>query len=356
MVLGRRRHTMRLHTALVSVSALCAVCAHADDTEHRNLLARRLKTDRNKQEIKSARTASCVFDVLHAMTYLSQAGVSIDAATRKCHNPTRDAGANSALCSVSMTQMLESFAYAASFLSAIAIDCTNEANVDAACASSVTALVGAMGDLAQAGSGMSYDCPGASNHPGRRLDEEAMLNASKVENSVAETHVTDALEDRRLWSPIQNPVWTRVPAGQQPIAVRNYNTENAYCGIYAAQATFFLARAGLNINEAAHNCPGLTDADSVTDRALCGVDVTGALLSVINVGSFVAGAVAQCQHGLNAPAACSADIMKLVAAMTVVANAAQGIFISCVNHVSIPETPLRRLVQNKTVAEGNVLV
>lgn len=307
--------------------------------EGRNLLSRRLQpAERNAHLTYQARTASCVFDVLHGSTYLAQAGTSIDAATRKCHGPTTHTNENKALCSVSVTQIIESFAYAASFMSSVAIDCTNQDNWRAACSAAITNLVGAIGDLAQAGSGMSYDCPGAANHPGvRRLNETAKSDGENLQN----------MTKRRLWSPIEDPVWT-YQAHMDNMHSKNQKAEDAFCGIYSAQSAFFLARAGLNINEAVYTCPGVA-AGSEPDKAVCGIATSGIILSLVNVASFISGAVAQCQHGVNAPAACTADVTKLVAALTVVANAAQGIFVSCVNGDTEMIAPApRRLQQDNT--------
>lgn len=335
------RCSFLIHVLYFLVSLASAAPGTQDERE---LFSRRLFDLRGGQPITQARTASCVFDALHAATYIAQAGTSIDAATRKCHGPTQDAGANSALCSVSVSQIIESFSYAASFLSIIAVDCTDESNFRADCAASITGLIGALGDFAQAGSGMSYDCPGTKNHPGRRLNETEAFghDASTTVTAAENVEVVDRHQDekrnesfsmeekqqRRLWSPIQNPVWTRYPGGNSEVAVRNHKAESAFCGIYSAQATFFLARAGLNINEAVHTCPKATTG---VQKAVCGGDVSVILLSLVNVASFISGAVAQCEHGLNAPAACAADITKLIAAMGVVSAAAQGIFVSCVN-------------------------
>lgn len=313
--------------AIFGHSTLGTQAETTHESSSRNLLSRRLFPVRGDYEIFQARTASCVFDVLHGSTYIAQAGTSIDAATRKCQMPTPIDGANQALCSVSITQLIESFSYAASFFSSVAIDCTDRANFKAACASSITALVGAIGDFAQAGSAMSYDCPGTKNHPPRRLEKKDNETVATMEN------ITQTLEEaRRLWSPIQNPVWTRYGAGgRSEVAVRNYKAELAFCGIYSAQAAFFLARAGININEAVHTCPVTSATAKAEDNAICGIDVSGVILSVVNVASFISGAVAQCQHGLNPAAGCTADVTKLVAAMAVVANAAQGIFVACVD-------------------------
>jgi hypothetical protein len=250
------------------------------------------------------------------------------------------------LCAVSITEIVESFTFAASFLSSVATDCvTGGPNVQAQCASDITGLIAAVADLAQAGSGIDYDCT-------RRLVE---ANDTSVDEEVAyaipSPGTKSLLETRQLWSPERFPVWSKNPAAapyarppvsKQSRAERNYHAETAYCVIYAAQATWFLARAGLDINDATYDCAATT-MHSRLKTAACSASVSGIILSFSYVASYISGAAAQCAHGMNPKAACAGDISKLVAALGVTAAASSGMSAACV-------TPPRRLTEVKETA------
>eukprot|EP00929_Paragymnodinium_shiwhaense_P012377 TRINITY_DN11945_c0_g1_i4.p1 TRINITY_DN11945_c0_g1~~TRINITY_DN11945_c0_g1_i4.p1 ORF type:complete len:361 (+),score=41.63 TRINITY_DN11945_c0_g1_i4:202-1284(+) len=313
---------------------------------------------RRLSDQKQLAQASCILNVGHGQLYLAQAGVAIDQATRKCNNPTTGGGSNAALCTVSVSEIIASFSYATAFLSMVANDCLVPhcgeqpcTNPEAVCAASITALAAATAEMVQSGAGLSYDCPGAVNSQYRRLQENrTRSDAAGAETAASKTGrvklARSASESNAQWSPVQRPVWEG-PGGDTKTSENDVSVQSAFCAIYIAQSAWYLARASLDIKEATLSCPGVTDASSDTAQALCGVDVTGVILSAMHMASFISGAVAQCSRGDNAGAACAGDGLKLAAAITQVANAAQGIFTACGHacrdRVTEPGDPLRRL-------------
>eukprot|EP00929_Paragymnodinium_shiwhaense_P037069 TRINITY_DN19814_c0_g2_i1.p1 TRINITY_DN19814_c0_g2~~TRINITY_DN19814_c0_g2_i1.p1 ORF type:complete len:414 (-),score=74.17 TRINITY_DN19814_c0_g2_i1:305-1483(-) len=342
---------------------------------------RRLQpTERTPEEQRNADIASCVFDVLHGTTYLTQAGTAIDSSTRRCATKCVEGthacgGQQQALCSVGVTEVIQSFLFAGSFLSFAASDCPAAGFMPPRCAGEILSLVAGLGDLAQAGSGTSYDCPNANNHPHRRLrgDESSKMDEKneklpplpKAEEGhywedVELKHPSPEMEElmnlntsiaewfetsphaRRLWSAPSNPfmqqgVWmqpNRPAPPQQSPQERNFHEQNAFCGIYAAQGAWFLARAGMEINLIKNDCAnmfsgGLFNGYTDREKARCIGTFANVLTSVIYVASYISGAAAQCLHGTNVMAGCIGDLTKLNAALGTVAKSGARIADVC---------------------------
>eukprot|EP00929_Paragymnodinium_shiwhaense_P074489 TRINITY_DN38139_c0_g1_i1.p1 TRINITY_DN38139_c0_g1~~TRINITY_DN38139_c0_g1_i1.p1 ORF type:complete len:409 (+),score=77.83 TRINITY_DN38139_c0_g1_i1:74-1300(+) len=404
----KQRRSSLLSLAAVALWTAPAVAEPQPPMLNETQEGRRLQpTERTPEQQKNADIASCVFDVLHGATYLTQAGTAIDSSTRRCQTKCvmgthACGGQQQALCSVGVTEVIESMLFAASFLSFAGADCPAAGFMPPRCAGEVLSLIAALGDLAQAGSGTSYDCPNANNHPGRRLEDKDfevprpetegyywkdvemerpgpdLQELLKLNASMAEWLEKTSPDARRLWSAPQNPYWqntglwtrpNRPAPPQQTPQERNFHEQNAFCGIYAAQGAWFLARAGLEINLIKDDCRnmfnggilvGYTDAE----KARCIGTFGNVLTSVVYVASYIAGAASQCMHGSNVMAGCIADLTKLNGALGKVAKSAARMSYECSGTsfptpaptVAPPATPRRLTEEERSDDATEVLV
>jgi len=147
--------------------------------------------------------AVCFVDVGQATLFLGQAGLYIDAARKACnkhYDPTRGLDQahwteqEMAHCSESISSVVYSFSFVASYISAAASNCAHTLNLAGYCASDVTNLVADLGVLAASASGMHATCNrdeyGYYLHGPHPLEQ---IGAAKVRDQIA-----NALATRRL--------------------------------------------------------------------------------------------------------------------------------------------------------------
>lgn len=370
-----------LRPAALFASVWCALGVEAAENPLPPFLekARRLAPgpgQRTPQQQRDADIGSCIFDTLHAGTYIAQAGTAIDSSTRRCAKQcalgTHSCGEQAkALCAVSITEIIQSFLFAGSFLGFAANECPEDSvakgtNYPENCGGAILAMVAGIADVAQAGAALSYDCPKGKNYPGRRLDTEEARQAyqfnatdkdhywEEVKPDVSEdmktlmetnkslTEMFKDAEERRLWSPPRNPYWqnpvwshsNRPPPGNQLPQERNFHEQVAFCSIYAAQGAWYLARAGMEINLITNDCKnlfngGLLAGFTQDEKARCIGTFANMITAILYVASYVSGAAAQCAHGVNMMAGCIADMTKLLAALGVVATQGSRMYNKC---------------------------
>eukprot|EP00928_Gymnodinium_smaydae_P074866 TRINITY_DN57887_c0_g1_i1.p1 TRINITY_DN57887_c0_g1~~TRINITY_DN57887_c0_g1_i1.p1 ORF type:complete len:336 (+),score=47.68 TRINITY_DN57887_c0_g1_i1:46-1053(+) len=104
----------------------------------------------------------CVVDAAQASMVLGTAGTNIAAAADNC--PTKRLGQT---CAINVNNVIASFSFCASFLSAAASDCSQSihgtTNSDAKCASSITKIIAALNKMASAANAIDSTCNPAEN-------------------------------------------------------------------------------------------------------------------------------------------------------------------------------------------------
>jgi len=356
------------------------------------------------------RTAACVFNSLQVVTYLAQAGNAIDEATRSCHkdgihNPTWEKKGE-VQCWVDVTTVIESFGFATAFLAAAVNQCGMNMNLDDQCASDIAGTVAAVADMMQAAAGMSMDCPDGKDFHG--TPKPIIVPNNPGPNYKTRDHMSELQKE---WS-----------------------GEVAQCTIDAFEATFFLARAGINIDAAVQVCPpnnkfisnftllgegmcepgsyrqgsattceacaqecsgdgqcqgfsfeytlpapdnsgsckihtnqvtgvnpaftsvGCYQREVLSDHPeFCATSVTGVIYSFSYVAAYIAGAAAQCEHGMMPKAACASDVARLVGSLAFAASAGSSMLNSCVRGGKEPGEEVGQVIPAGTNTQRRML-
>mmetsp|Transcript_22754 Transcript_22754/g.34040 ORF Transcript_22754/g.34040 Transcript_22754/m.34040 type:complete len:153 (+) Transcript_22754:3-461(+) len=105
---------------------------------------------------RGLRPAQCVLDVDLGVAFLARAGLQIDWLRRECHLPiNRDVEQ----CSLGVFSVISSVAWAARYLSQIALDCPDIARSKGACGAMVANFVAVAAALGPLVSGVTDHCP-----------------------------------------------------------------------------------------------------------------------------------------------------------------------------------------------------
>jgi len=264
-------------------------------------------------EAKEAKGAACFFDSAQATTFLAQAGTSVDQSTRDCVKAGIESDPKGeAVCAADVGNILKSFAFTTSFLASAINSCGMfsgaKPDVKAQCTADITGLVGAISAIEMGGSGIEAFCNPDGKGPYRAAE-------------TAGQHVDGRAS---LDNPLQADKYNPNPATQN-YKQRHYTATTAYCVIYSAQSTWFLARAGLNINAAAEACE-----DKANNEAMCAATASAVVSSFSAAVSYISGAAETCAHSIKVPgAACAAHISMVTAGMAGIAAAGASVSKSC---------------------------
>merc|ERR1719507_304605 len=279
--------------------------------------------------------SSCMFDALLAMQYLGQAGVAITQGVRDCDHGKDGVSA----CTTDVSNAVASFGFVATFLSAMMNECPIRDNMGFAqrgigelykttrrtmCAEQSSRLVASLASISAGAAGISEMCmPGKARSNrglppagGRRLDSVGFV------------------KDRKL--------------------------DVASCVFDTVGATFYLARAGVVIDEAAQLC-----GERFGSPAKCASSVSAVVEAFGYVGMFLANSVAQCAREAGLPldeafeATCAADISQVVAGLSGIAESGSAMAVSCGDDETVPFNQkfghhgLRHLTTSSLTAELN---
>jgi len=247
-------------------------------------------------------TATCIFNVMEAMSATIGLGVDINAMARTCPSPR---GADSEIaCQVNSGIMVAYVGTIAAKLSLAATNCADTISVDAVCAAGITGVVAALGELA---AGASLAAPTCSPHP-------PALPTTKI-SELGDQTLGGHAPGRRLL----------IGAG----AVGN----GVQCGVDASIVAENLANLGLAINQAANsgNCDSRKwkgKGGSLT-RSLCTIDIGGAIAYFSQAVTFIQLAILNCKDFLDIKALCGASIAGIATAAAAIAPYGSAIHAGC---------------------------
>eukprot|EP00928_Gymnodinium_smaydae_P052906 TRINITY_DN3702_c0_g5_i1.p1 TRINITY_DN3702_c0_g5~~TRINITY_DN3702_c0_g5_i1.p1 ORF type:complete len:488 (-),score=114.92 TRINITY_DN3702_c0_g5_i1:73-1536(-) len=252
--------------------------------------------------------AECTFDAGLATFFLMRAGLEINGASHSC---PEDENAD---CAMEVSGVISSFADTASFLSGVADTCPpKEGTVEMKCAMAITKLVGAVGEIAAAGAGMSVDCDPEEIRKAEheiKAGTQVQRRLQVTQTAVTQTAVTQTAAEKEK---------------EEEEEKRERSAEIAECVCDTGSATFLLGYAGLEITGSTKTCPTGKEG-----QQQCAAQVSGALASFGFVSTYLSAAAAECGTTANPRAECAADISKLVASLSEVASAASQMSKVCV--------------------------
>lgn len=247
-------------------------------------------------------TATCIFNVMEAMSLTFGLGNEINGMVRTCPSP-RDAASELA-CQVDSSLMVAFVGTIASKLSLAASHCAETANIDAVCAAGVTGVIGALGELSATA---SLAAPTCSPHP-------PALPTTKISELGDQTLGGHAPERRLV-------------IGQGAVG------NGVMCGTDVSIVAENVANLGLAINQAVHstNCQSqnwIGEAGSLT-RSLCTIDIGGAIAYFSQVVTFTQLAILNCKDDLDIKALCGASIAGIATAAAAIAPYGAAIHAGC---------------------------
>jgi len=246
------------------------------------------------KEDPALKTTTCIFHVLQAALYLAEAGSAINSAAVNCpegekHNDDiaiigrRRGEKASHVCAVEISAVLASFGWAAYFLSSAAGTC-GVRNLLADCAAQAIGLPTSFANIIESSIAIVEDCD--------NQDMKQMAISLKAKKK-AKVQGDD---------------------GDQA---------TAYCALDPIQASYWLARAGLSIQNAVVDCAKKKGED-------CAADILFVIMSFGWAGGFLSMAVSDCADVINLKALCSSDIIDLIAGISMAAGEAVEVDLSCV--------------------------
>jgi len=129
--------------------------------------------------------ALCTFDVAQSVLYLMRASLGITAAVRDCQESKISATgqAGQMLCSVDVSGLITSFAWATASISLTVARCPVGGNLDAMCSFDIAAAVGVVAGIATSGSSFKLTCGGLAKTAfdlGRRLEGNETATAGPL--------------------------------------------------------------------------------------------------------------------------------------------------------------------------------
>lgn len=276
---GLPQHNMSIEESVAKLRKLIEQQQEEDFTE---------MADNNPQ----LKTAECVFHALQAALYLSEAGSAINSASVNCPEGLKHGSQPSTIgqrrgerasmvCAVEIQAVLSSFGWAAYFLASAVSTCGVD-NLVADCAAQATGLTTSFVNIAESATGMAVDC-----------DKKDLITwATKTKANVESKFFKGR--------------------GHQ---------ETAYCVLDPIQATYWLARAGLTIQNAV--------ADCVSSQENCAADGLFIVMSFGWAAGFIAMAASDCADYTNMKAMCASDAAGVVASVTMAAGEAIFVDTSC---------------------------
>jgi len=239
------------------------------------------------------KTTTCIFHVLQAALYLAEAGSAINSAAVNCPEGKKNkenvaiigrrrGEKASHVCAVEISAVLASFGWAAYFLSSAASTCGVD-NKLADCAAQAIGLPTSFANIVESSIAMVEDCD--------NQDMKQMALSLKAKEK-AKVQGDD---------------------GDQA---------TAFCVLDPFQASYWLARAGLSIQNAVVDC--------ATSKEGCAADVLFVIMSFGWAGGFLSSAVSDCEDLINLKALCSSDIIDLIAGISMAAGEAVEVDLNCV--------------------------
>jgi hypothetical protein len=259
---------------------------------------------------------SCVIDATQSITFIAQAGIAIDMATRGCEG--WDETYQKRECAADVGNIIKSFSWVSAFISSAVNDCGvfagNLPDQQAKCAADVSSVVGAVGALAMGGAGIAAACDPNGVGP---------KNTANYENN-------GILLDYKTATALARPPQEQAPptgyltTDQMSRSQRDYSATTAMCVVYSLQSTWFLARAALGIDSATRDCTG----NYV--QAKCAATASGIVAAFSAATSYIAGAAATCSHGVHTTGAgCAAYVSMVTAGMAAIASSAAAASLDC---------------------------
>jgi len=294
-------------------------------------------------EAQPKAAVQCTVDVVKAVTYLGQVVVFMYKAAESCPD--------SASCGVSVSIVLASFAWIASYLSLAAESCkvalqAHSMSEGAICSSDVSGLVADLLEIIGSAQAVVVDCDSGRHHNssavadlwrsikrddrsiGRVLTQEyeklGLLKTGaprKWDEFVGPLRPPDAL--RPDASPAMGRRLRKKPVGamsdflaaakaaraeklkhEQQQMARNYDI--AQCVFDVTQSVTYIARATFQIHSALEHCP---------DPTACSVDILKVFSSFAWIGFYTAWAVDDCAVQPNSRGYCAGDILDMVGAV-----------------------------------------
>jgi len=227
---------------------------------------------------RKAEIAECFVDVALLPSQIATAGLLINDAVIACADNHR------AACTADISGIINAFASLSQFLALAISQCPVNTNSKAFCAADISELVSGVAQIVQASAGIAQACP----------------TTFGFVNSTGPT--------------FNGP-------GRAQVTV-----SKATCVINAADAGFFLMRAGLYINAAVGSCP---NAQPTAGTQSCAADIATVIISFASVGQAVSAAAAKCGYTVAFGSSCSADISSLTAALAKIAGAGAGMAAEC---------------------------
>jgi len=273
-------------------------------------------------------TATCIFNVMEAVSATIGLGDDINAMARTCPSP-RDTASELA-CQVDSGIMIAYVGTVAAKLALAASNCAETANIDAVCAAGVSGVIAALGELSAAS---SLAAPTCSAHP-------PALPTTKISE----------LGDQTLGG--------RAPRRRLVIgegAVGN----GVQCGVDVSIVVENLANLGLAINQAVHsaNCQkkNWKGSGGSLARSLCTVDIGGAIAYFAQVVTFTQLAILNCKDFLDIKALCGASIAGIATAAAAIAPYGAAIHAGCTLNSAAKEATAgrRRLDDHEPLAHMN---
>lgn len=233
----------------------------------------------------------CVIDVVQSTAYLGQAVLllrnsAVSASGDRCPDATAPG------CAATVTSVVASVAWVASYLSLAASSCAEGVNARAVCASDWWAMAADLGELAASGSRASEKCKSAGQmHPFKPPD------VGMDEGAPSEANQTD----------IAKIMEARSKHLDRQVGI-------AQCSFDVVQASSYLVRVILQIREIALDC---------SDKKDCTIGILNILSEFAWLTTFMELAIVDCpENGDNDQLSCAAAIADLIAGTTsFVANA-----------------------------------
>lgn len=310
---------------------------------------------------KFAKVASCAVDIGTSMIFLGHAGSSINAAVATCkpqdcsiegltgdekERMKKQCSERKASCVASISGVVVGIGYAAGFLSQAAADCKSslqvvnlEAVKQAACAADIATFVASLALLGNSAASAVDTCDG--NLPSavdRLADNTRRLQTdwNKVANPDAQPGAETQLQqetEAQLQQELQNNVLRHQihsPFEANNITLKERSGEITMCFFDVGQATFLLAKAGLELNAAVADCSRFElRTGGQHARAKCETDVKRVISSFAFVASGISYASFHCPFWKAVAPACAGAIGNMIASLSEIAAVSTSFHATC---------------------------
>jgi hypothetical protein len=327
-----------------------------------------------------AKIASCVVDGGLAVVSLGHAGAALDAALENCRTsstgtttrPLRREGVHNehrhnnteffSACPPAIVGVASGISYAVGFLAQAGADCESslrlvdpDAVKQAECAADVSSLVGALALVGKSALIVGDTCPLHSKMPSSldRLAENTRRLAGLPETENQEERTDDQLKKLLRDDIAGGEIDSKYEA--DPFTMQERSTELAMCAFDVGQAVFFLAQAGLMINQAVGDCSRFELRTGGHQAKLkCETDVKKLISAFAFVSSGLSYATFHCPFYKQVPPACAGALSNLVAALADISAVSTSFQATC-GHVErrdiskLKQPPERHLAEERHI-------